>query len=186
MRKVTLLPALLLLLLVATSCGYRFGHSETLDLYETVSIPYIEGDTYGEFTAAVIKKVSQSTNLDYVRDGGDLLLKIKILEIKEENVGFRYERKKKGKLVHYIIPTETRLQAIGEIQTLDAETGESLFGPYQFAASIVFDHDYYSSRNAVNIFSLGQLIDYDAAYDAALKPLSQAFAEKVGDILRAY
>ena len=172
-----------LLLLILSACGYRFGQGELLNSYQTVSIPYIIGDTYGEFTAAVIKKVSETTNLSYVNDGGDLILQIKILEIKDENVGFRYERNKKGQLIHYIIPTETRLLALGEIQMVDAETGSIVTGPYQFSANIVFDHDYYSSRNAINIFSLGQLIDYDAAYDAALRPLSQAFADKVADIL---
>lgn len=176
--------AVVLLLFALSACGYRFGQQDILAPYASVTIPYIEGDPYGEFTTAVVKRVAEYSNLTYNQDCGDLILKIKILEIRDQNIGFRYDRNKKGELIDSIIPTETRLAALAEMQVIDAASGEVLIGPLQFSASIEFDHDYYSSRNAINIFSLGQLIDYDAAYDTAMKPLSQSFAEKVVDILK--
>ena len=48
-------------------------------------------------------------------------------------------------------------------------------------ASMDFDHDYYSSRHGVNIFSLGQLTDYDTAEDTVRKPLNDRLAEKIAD-----
>ncbi len=175
---------ILFLVLLLCGCGYRFEQADTLTPYSTVTIPYIEGDPYGEFTTAVIKRVAEYTNLTYNHDVGDLILKIKILEIRDQNIGFRYDRNKKGELIDSIIPSETRLEAVAELQVIDAISGSVLIGPVQFSASVEFDHDYYSSRNAINIFSLGQLIDYDAAYDTAIRPLSQSFAEKVVDILK--
>lgn len=174
----------LLLALILCGCGYRFGQEDALASYSTITIPYIEGDHYGEFTTAVIKRVAEYSNLTYNQDEGDLILKIKILEIRDQNIGFRYDRNKKGQLIDSIIPSETRLEALAELQVIDAISGCLLIGPVQFSASTEFDHDYYSSRNAINIFSLGQLIDYDAAYDTAMRPLSQSFAEKVVDILK--
>ncbi len=170
-------------ILSATSCGYRFGQGETLSPYSSISVPYVDGDSYGEFTNALVKRVSEWTHLRYKREGGDMLLKVKILEIKDENIGFRYDRNNKGELIYSIIPTETRLEVIAKLEVVEAGSGRVIIGPYEFVAATDFDHDYYASRHAVNIFSLGQLVDYDAAYDAAIRPLSSAFAEKIVDIL---
>lgn len=172
------------LALVLTSCGYRWGDGDIAGRYKTISIHFAEGDLSGALTQAVVHEIASQTSLVYVNGGADLELVIKLKEIDEENVGFRYDRNKHDKRVDYIIPTETRLQAFAEVTLVDRAEGCALFGPLWLEASYDFDHDYYTSHNAVNIFSLGQLTDYDEAYDAAMKPLYQNLARKIIDYLK--
>jgi len=62
-------------------------------------------------------------------------------------------------------------------------SGSIVLGPAQLDASVDFDHDYYYSPDGINEFSLGQLTDYDVAYDTVQRPLNQALARKVVDYL---
>src|SRR4029079_14864848 len=131
--------------------------------YQTISIPYIVGDEEGKLTAELIRQMTTSSTLRYVPHGGDLTLEIEIIELGDENIGFRYDRNKKGHLKNYLIPTETRLNIVVELKVIDNITKKVVRGPTFIRASADFDHDYYASRNAVNVFSLGQLTDIDAA-----------------------
>jgi hypothetical protein len=163
-------------------CQYQFGYGELSQRYTTLSVPYAEGDSKGELTAEVIKKISTSGAFRYVNCQGDLILKIKFIELRDENIGFRYDRKKRGKLRHAIVPTETRLKSVVEAVLTDA-AGRVVRGPTRIAASIDFDHSFYSSRHGINIFSLGQLSDIDAAHDAVMHPLNQQLADRIVDYI---
>lgn len=164
-----------------TGCQYQFGRGDLSQRYATISVPYIEGDQKGELTSDVIKKLSTAGAFRYVSHGGDLNLKIKLIEFREENVNFRYDRKKTGELKKSIIPTETRVSAIAEVSLVEAGTGQTIRGPTRIVANVEFDHTYYATRDEVNIFSLGQLNDIDAARDAALHPLNRYLAERIVD-----
>lgn len=170
-----------LLLLVLSSCGYQFGQGNLSSQYQTIAIPYIKGDSDGSLTASVIKSFSAGSELSYVNCGADLLLQIEVMDIYDENIGFRYDRKKEGKLTRSIIPTEARLTIEVEVTLIEESSQKVLRGPVRLQAFIEFDHDFYTTRDAVNAFSLGQLTDYDEAYDAAQKPLNQAIAKKIVD-----
>lgn len=163
------------------SCQYQFGHGELSQHYTTISVPYAEGDQKGELTTEVIKKLSTSGAFRYVNGNSDLILTIKFVDVRDENIGFRYDRKKSGKIKKSILPTETRVIALVEVAVIDARTGEMVRGPTRIRASTDFDHSYYTSRHAVNIFSIGQLNDIDAARDAAMHPLNQHLAERIVD-----
>ena len=162
-------------------CGYHFGQGNLSSRYSSISVPYAEDDWNGSLTTAVVNEIASQGVLEYRRDGGSLILKIKILDYRDENVGFRYDRKKSGKLKHTIIPVETRVTITTEVMVIDATTLQSIIGPVVLSADVVFDHAFYSSRNGINVFSLGQLTDYDEAYDAAMRPLNQAIAQKIVD-----
>jgi Lipopolysaccharide-assembly len=162
-------------------CQYHFGRGELSQSYATISVPYAEGDQKGELTADVIKQLSTSGAFRYVCSGADLLLKIKIIEFREENIDFRYDRKKTGKLKNYIIPTETRVSAIAEVSLIEGATGRAIRGPTRITASTDFDHTYYTTQDEVNIFSLGQLNDIDTARDAVMHPLNRHLAERIVD-----
>ena len=84
----------LFILIALSSCQYQFGRGELSERYTTISIPYAEGDLRGDLTTEVIRKLSSSGAFRYVNTGGDLTLKIKVVELSEENIGFRYDRKK--------------------------------------------------------------------------------------------
>lgn len=174
---------LLLSFFFLTSCQYQFGRGCLSERYATVSIPYAAGDIKGDLTTEVIRQLSSSGAFRYVNSGGDLTLNIKIVDLDEENIGFRYDRKKSGKLKHSIVPTETRVNAIAEVTLVEAGTGKIVKGPARVSASAEFDHTYYTTRDRINVFSLGQLSDIDAARDAASIPLNRALAERIVDFV---
>jgi len=174
---------LILLGFLAAGCNYQFGRGDLTQRYSTISVPYVEGDQRGDLTSEVIKKVGTSGSFRYVSCGGDLTLKIKLLDFREENINFRYDRKRTGRLKHQIIPTQTRSYAIAEIQLVEGATGKTILGPAEITASAEFDHTYYSTWHKVNIFSLGQLNDIDEARDAVMQPLNRHLAEKIVDYI---
>lgn len=175
------LLALVASCIMVSSCGYRFSQGELASKYDTISVPYVEGDLDGRLTAQIVKQLSVTGALKYTRVAGDLILSAKILDLGDENIGFRYYRDKDGKLTRETIPVETRLSITVEIAIIDAATGQAIRGPVILSAQTDFDHAYYSTRNAVNVFSLGQLTDFDEAYDAAKRPLNQELAKKIVD-----
>ncbi len=174
----------ILFLLISTSCGYHQGNQESLiPPHQTLSIDSIEGDWNGDLAAALVERVTAMGLARYRPCGGDLLLKVALVDFNEKNIDFRYDRHKDGKLRRSIIPTETRLTATAQITLVQAATNTPLLGPIQLKAYVEFDHEYYSSHDEVNVFSLGQLSDYDEAYDAAYPPLILALAQKIADYI---
>lgn len=172
-----------LLALCAASCGYRWGQGSSLAPYETISVPYVEGDWKGDLTTAIVKRLSQSGPLRYCNTGGALILKVRILDYHSEDIGFRYDTNHHDRLISSVIPDETRLTGEVEVTVLEAASRMPVLGPVRLTAYTEFDHDYYSAHHAVNVFSLGQLTDVDEAYDAAEKPLNRRLAQTIVDYL---
>lgn len=170
-------------LFLLPSCGYHFGQGSLPSKYPTLCVPYVIGDSHGEVTAALIHELSASGAFEYRSKGASAILQVKILDFHDENVGFRYDRNKEGKLIHDIIPTETRLRVLTEVVLIDACSGSIILGPMQISAWEDFDHAYYSSRNGVNVFSLGQLTDIEDARDAAMPALTQVLVKKIVDFI---
>lgn len=170
-------------ILSLSSCGFKAGSGELIEEFETISVCFAEGDWQGSLTQTLINEIATRTSLTYVNGGGDLSLVVVLKGLDENNIGFRYDQNKKGKRIDYIIPTETRLRVLADVTLVDQTRGAVLMGPILFEACYEFDHDFYSARNSVNIFSLGQLSDYDEALDAALKPLYQELSQKIVDYL---
>jgi hypothetical protein len=168
---------------LTSCCGYRLGSGDLSDAYHTISIPYICGDMTGLFTASLIREIGNSSPFRYVNSGGDLLLCIRLIGQRDENVGFRYDIEKSGALANWLVPTETRLWAAAEITVIEAASSMPLVGPVRVATYVDFDHEYYLSQNGVNVFSLGQLTDIREATEAAQTPLSRALAQKIVDYI---
>lgn len=163
-------------------CGYHFGQNTGLQaIYSTISIPYVEGDVDGSLTAAIIKEFVRSGVFEYRQTGGSLLLNISLIDFNDENIGFRYDRRKSGEMRKSIIPTETRRTSVVEVSVENAASGCVVLGPARFSASVDFDHDYEYARDEVNVFSLGQLSDIDQACDAVQTPLNKVLANKIVD-----
>lgn len=169
---------LLACLVIASSCGYRFERDQLQP--RTLSVPFAEGDVDGDLTAAVIQQISSSGVYAYRKNGGSVLLKIKIVDLRDENIGFRYYRNKEGKLKKDIIPTETRIAVTAEVALVEVGSCTPILGPTLITAGVDFDHDFYSSDTT---FSLGQLNDYDSAYDAVTHPLNKVLAQKIVDFV---
>ncbi len=175
--------SLFLVFVVLTSCGYHYGAIGSLSSYRTIFIPYVKNDEDGRMTAALVKVISAQTGLQYEKSCADLTLVVEILEFENENIGYRYDRKNDGNVRHSIIPTETRLRAVAQVTLMDNINAKPLAGPAKITATVDFDHDYERTRNGVNIFSLGQLTDYDEAYDAAFRPLYDVLSQKIADFI---
>jgi hypothetical protein len=170
-----------------TGCGYQFGQGSLPHCYQTVSVPYVEGDEFGQFTACLIKEVSRSGALTYCSEGGDLILKVFLCDCYEDNIGFRYDRKKerdeKERLRKSIIPVEARATLVAEVTVVDATSGCTVLGPAKILGSVDFDHDYYYSRHGINTFSLGQLTEVESARDDVKRPLYVVLAKKITEFL---
>lgn len=174
----------LFLLPFLTSCGYHFGEGGISSQYQTISVPLASGDLEGDLTKDVVEELVKSGVYTYVRDGGAVTLNIDIVDEFDENIGFRYDRKNDGKRRHEIIPTETRAFIVAEVSLSETYSCKTLLGPARITAWIDFDHDYYTTRGEVNVFSLGQLNDYDEAYDAVYIPLNRLLAQKIVDFVQ--
>lgn len=185
-RKLSHITSILFSLLgcLSLSCGYQYGSVGIVSNQNTITIPYAEGDWDGGLTTALIKEVATQGVFNYQRDSAALVLKVKILDYDNRDVGFRYEQKKDGELKHTIVPVETRLSLSTEVMIIESFSQKPLLGPIVLSAYVDFDHDFYSSRNGVNVFSLGQLSDYDDAYDAAMRPLNELMAQKIATYIQ--
>jgi hypothetical protein len=175
----------LCLVVLLSSCGYQVGqgNSGLPSRYSTISVPYVKGDIDGTLTSAIIKEIVRSGAFAYQYSGGALILNVRQVEIDEDNIGFRYDRKKRGERTKDIIPVEARITILVEVWVTEAISCTTVLGPVLLSASVDYDHDYYSSRDGVNIFSLGQLTDLEEAYDAVQTPLNREIAEKIADYI---
>lgn len=174
-------PLVLIFFFLLSSCGYSIGDGSPLASYRSFTVPYICGDKTGEFTAALIKELSCSGFFSYRSCGAELVFKISLIELSDEDVGYRYDINKRGKKTHSLIPSETRLTAYAEIVVMETSSNRVVLGPVRLKASIDFDHEYYFIRKGVNVSSLGQVTDFDQAYEAALPVLSAKLAKKISD-----
>lgn len=164
---------------VVTSCGYRFGQGVVPSSYQTISVPYVCGDQDGSLTAAIINDFEKSGGLRFRSSGAQLVTKIKLIDLCDENIGFRYDHDKKGRRTKSVVPTETRIRAVVELCVIDVCSQKVILGPVILSSSVDYDHDYYSSRDGINTFSLGQLSDIDEAREAVKTPLYRALARKI-------
>lgn len=169
--------------LILSGCGYKFGSSGIFSNHQTVCVPYAEGDLDGSFTNELIKQIASQAVFEYQLTGANLALKVKLEDMKNDNIGYRYYRNKQNKLTRETIPVETRLSQTAIVSLIDTYSGLVVLGPVKITASTDFDHDYYSTKDAINVFSLGQLTDYDEALDAAKKPLYYNLSKKIVDFL---
>lgn len=172
---------LLVFLLSLVSCGYRFQEDCLASRYPTINVPYVEGDRDGQLTASIVRQLNTSSPFIYVNGCSSMILYVRVIEFRDENVGFRYDRDGEGNLIRTVIPAETRSSILAEVCGIDSITEKVVLGPAKISARVDFDHEYYSSPNEVNVFSLGQLSDSDEAQDAAYRPLYNELAQKIVD-----
>ena len=184
--KVLLIASLLALNL--SSCGY---HSATADEKTTIAIPYVAGDNQGQLTAELIHQLVNSGLYDYVKQDGDLTLKVTLLDDKTDTIGFQYNlTHKKGKIERNLMPQENRRFLTAQV-TLMRGTEEVAMGPLNITSSAEYDFIDVNSLKEVSFinaqgkrektisFSLGQLDSVEGAQDAARTPLYRQLAQKI-------
>lgn len=177
----------LVLFLCLTACGYRAGTGGITDCYTSICIPVVDGDVEGHLTAEIVRELSSSSRLCYQQDGGDLILSVKVVELRERNVGYRFERSvETDEPTDRIVPTEGRLTAVVDVCVTESASGTTLIGPVRLASSVDYDHDYYTHIEGIPRFSLGQLDDTGVARDVAALPLDQALAKRIVEYINSY
>ena len=182
------------LTLSLTSCGY---HTAASDDITTISIPYVEGDNQGQFTAEIIRQLANSDMYEIVKRDGDLVLKVAMAGDLNDIVGFQYDRTvHKGKVERNLMPTENRRMVTVLVTLLDGYTDEVVLGPLKISATGDYDyidvnslkalsfHNSQGKREKVIDFSLGQLDSIEGAQDAVMTPIYQQLAQKIAAVLK--
>ena len=181
-------------ILFLSACGYHTGVGPSFS--DTISIPYIEGDEYGRLTNELIYQLSSSGGFLYRNDGGRYLLKVKILHVGNEVIGFRHDKEKTdGTIKDNLIADEGRQTITVLASLLSRSSEEVLWGPHEVRADVDYDYvdpgsladlsfiDSMGARRTVLNFSLGQLEPIDSAQEGALKPLYRNIARKIVDLV---
>lgn len=170
----------LLFLFFLAGCGYTLIHPQISP--RAISTPFIEGDTGGELTRAIIRDLSKSA---YFKPTicGRYTLEINMISSKDENVGFRYDTNSLGELLNTIIPSETRWSLLVDVSIIDTYKGCLAFGPARVSASHAFDHDWYKTLEGDNVFSLGQVTDFGDAKESVYPVIAKKLAQKIVDLL---
>jgi hypothetical protein len=194
--KALFIPFFLLLFSLLSSCGYRGG---TGSEGATLSVPYIDGDTHGFFTSALIKQINESTSFSYSNREGDFLLKVTVLEHANSQIGYRRDLiVENGEEQNNIRPSEGRKTLKVQVSVHDSSTQDAVWGPHIFSADA--DYDYVDQDSFQDLsftdpntgalvtvlqFSLGQLEAYENAQDAAMTPLYRQLSQKIIDAISA-
>ncbi len=165
----------LLAVFCLTGCGYRLGQGGLRA--GTITVPFVQGDDDGRLTSYLVRELSRSGGVRVVTTHGELTLQVKLLNLKNRTIGYRYDQKSCDCLAKSVIPTEVRKILEAEVIVVRGDT--ILAGPTLIEASYDYDFDYCQVKQEVNVFSLGQLVDIETAADSALDPLYRRLAEKV-------
>jgi hypothetical protein len=174
---------LVCLVLVFSNCGYRAGSGSPLSQYSSISVPYVEGDEDGRLTAAIVQRISETGAFKYEQEGGDLMLKVRLVSQRTENIGFQYDRQNDGSLSKRVVPSEARLSVRTECSVVENGSGRVLLGPTELDSSVDYDYDPYSNFANSNVFSLGQLTAPEAAQEASRRPLDAQIAHQIVDLI---
>lgn len=179
-KKLSRLSLVVLAMMSLASCGYHVGHGGKIPSEgKTVCVPYIRGDLTGHATTALVHQLSTQGTLRYTKEGGDLLLKVELVDERTEHVGFRYQRDKTGALEDEVVAAEDRLSVLAKVWLLDNSTDQILLGPELISASVDYDYQTDPIRSNLTQFSAGQFDVFETAEDVALHALYDRLAQKI-------
>ncbi len=180
MLKNFIYPYLLSVALIGLSgcSGWKManGHSSAK---KSVRIPYVQGDSSGELTAALAEALDEQLSF-HVDEQGHYELRVKLLDSKEEKIGYRYdpiELKEEGKRV--LILNESRAKTLAKVSLVNRHTNEVLKGPAHILGNVEYDHQENTLDNDIQDFSLGQLSDVDTIHEARNIPIYRDLAQKI-------
>jgi hypothetical protein len=184
-RERYITAALLALCLMGlSSCGYRWGNCAWTSERATVCIPYVEGDRLGHLTSELTRRLLASGYFCYEGCEADYALQVCITEIRERNIGYRYDKEgERGTYRRRVVPSESRLIVYSEVTLIDCHSGCEVLGPTLVEAAVDYDFDVYANHSGDNIFSLGQINDRDISRDLVELPLFRELAKNIVDYI---
>lgn len=169
-------------------CGYRWGPGEIRERYESISVPYVEGDRSGFLTSAIIQRFSTTGALVFHTCDGDLILRVCLLQPEEENIGFIYAPEdeedgdvESGEISNIVVSNEARLCQSAKVTVQDALTGCTILGPVTITAFLAYDFDPDFSDVNDHTTGLGQLEMQGLARETAYPALYRILSEKIVD-----
>jgi len=182
------LPKQVFLLFIAaalffSSCGFMPAN-RFCEGVRSIAVDPICSDPQGRLRVILAQELVRSGSF-YYSNCPELTLCVDILSFCDENIGFRYDHNGEGMLTKTLIPTETRTKVTCSVEVLDS-CSQTVMGPFCVSEEIDFDHDFYQNYDAVNVFSLGQVTDIEAAEEVALRPLYIKLAKKIVRYLSGY
>lgn len=188
-----------LLILLSSSCGYRFPEERLSEEPVTISVPYIKGDVEGQLNTELVRILAQDPRFDYRQKGGTLTLEVAVISDGNERVGYRYDRSpSSGKRRQNIIGTENRRTLNVEVKLIDSRTQEVLIGPVHVKGEAEYDYidsdsirdltfeNAHGAMQTIMTFSMGQLDSVEGAHDATASSIYRQLAEKIVDGLVAH
>ncbi len=166
---------------IFTACGFHLAPSLSKNEATTINVPYVQGDHSGKLTAALVEEIEKHTKYCYVKNNGTVTLQVKLLDTRNENIGFRFDRHSPGS--EKLIPNESRTKRLAEVTLIDTGTQKVLLGPVYILATNDYDHQNYSLNTDINRFSLGQLSDIDTTDDVLYIPADRTLAQEIANWL---
>jgi hypothetical protein len=168
--------------LLCLSCsGYHSLSTE----FATLDVPYVKGDETGELTSSIIEAITSSSPYTYDQNG-EYRLEVEFNEIKQENIGFQYERNQEGNLENKLVPSENRLFGNISFKLIENSNNQTVLGPIKIEESVDYDFDFQPTQSNINTFSLGQISYIDEATQSALTPLYERFAHRLVVFLNTF
>ncbi len=188
----------ILLLLLLTSCGYRWHYDYPTAHRPTLMVPFIQGDEETLLTSEIISSLDASGVVDIVPRSGDYRLEISLKDVANSQIGYRYDPQKiNGEIKKNLLASEGRKTLTIEAKIYQGNTQDLAFGPFLLKADADYDYvdgDSYqdltfvsSSGAVIEIlpFSLGQLESIESAQEAVQRALYRNIAEKIVDVISA-
>jgi hypothetical protein len=180
---------------IFTSCGYQLTNHPL----KSISVSFVEGDIDGMFTSELIHSIYTSPLVTYSNNSGDYQLSVKILNVEEDQIGYKRDRlKSDGSLKRNIRATEGRKTIEITAELKDRYTNKVVWGPCVLKGDTDYDYVDQDSlfdlsfinpsgvRTTVLSFSLGQLESIDDAQLAATSPVYRLLAQKIVDAMTTH
>lgn len=184
------------LLILLSSCGYRWHYDYPEGHRPTVSVPLIKGDADASLTSEIISSLDSSGVVKVARKGADYRLEVRLLSRETDQIGYRRDPQKiQGEVVTNLLASEARNTLHAKVTLYHRNTDQIAFGPYFLNADTEYDYvdgdslqdlTFISSSGALEEvlpFSLGQLESVESAYEASAKPIYRKLSQKIVDVI---
>jgi hypothetical protein len=174
----------LLALLLLAGCGYRPDSSCIAERYQTVCIPYTEGELSAPLTAALARQLAQSP-YRYVSSGGALLLNVEVVEINRRPRGYRYDANVENKPTKLVVTAEEEVELVAEVSLTESATGCPVLPCTRVRAALDYDFQPKETRTSQLALSLGELDSPNGARVVACTSATDLLARRIVDLLTA-